>query len=146
MDRVRLPHYAADYEFTLRIARHGCPLFMTNKTSIEVDWDVPRLSLYSAPASFRRMWWELVDQRSFSNARIHFTLIDLAGPAHGRWRAKAWFLRHYWDGVARRTKIRHVVGMEGAVRVGARRTVRPVRGAVRRGRRAGSRQWWKFRN
>jgi GT2 family glycosyltransferase len=142
VNHVRLPHYAADYEFTLRLARHGCPLFMTNKTSIEVDWDVPSLSLYSAPASFRRVWWELVDQRSFSNARIHFTLIDLAAPAHGRWRAKAWFLRHYWDQVARRTRIRHVVGIDSVVRDGARRAVRPVR----RVRRAGSRQWWKLRN
>ena len=40
VDHERLPHYAGDYEFTLRLARHGCPLMMTNCTSIEVDWDL----------------------------------------------------------------------------------------------------------
>ena len=88
VDPDRLPHYAADYEFSLRLARHGCPLMMTNRTSIEVDWDLDVLAAVSRPASFGRMWWELTNERSFANVPIHFTLIDLAGPPRDRRKLK----------------------------------------------------------
>jgi len=128
VDPVRLPHYAGDYEFSLRLARHGWPLMMTNRTSIEVDWDHDVVSLYSAPASLKRMWWELTNQRSFASVSIHFTLIDLAGPPRGRWKLKARFLGRALD---------RARGVRGTVRV----SHLPMRL-----RQATRRQWWRLRN
>ena len=35
--RQQLPHYGADYEFSMRLARHGARLMMTNRTSVTID-------------------------------------------------------------------------------------------------------------
>jgi glycosyltransferase involved in cell wall biosynthesis len=104
VERERLPHYAGDYEFSLRLARRGFPLKMTNLTSVTVDWDVPELSKYWTRASVRRLWWEVTNQRSFVNFRVHFTLIDLAGPPTGQWKLKArWVGRRVQHTVRRNT-------------------------------------------
>jgi GT2 family glycosyltransferase len=139
VDREQLPHYAGDYEFSLRLARHGCSLMMTNRTSIEVHWDLESLLQYSRPVSFGRMWWELTNKRSFANVPIHFKLIDLAGPPSGRWKLKLRVLSQRLDQVNRRTPARHVVGTNSTAWLGGRR-------AVIRLRRMGARQWWKIRN
>ena len=104
VERVRLPHHAADYEFSLRIARHGCALMMTNRTSITVDWDVPVLMRYHDRASVRRIWWELTNRRSFVSIPVHFSLIDLACPDRGRWKLKVRFLRRTAVQMAPRTQ------------------------------------------
>jgi glycosyltransferase involved in cell wall biosynthesis len=139
VDHERLPHYAGDYEFTLRLARHGCPLMMTNCTSIEVDWDLDVLLHYSQPVSFGRMWWELTNKRSFANVPIHFKLIDLAGPPQDRRRLKVRVLAHRFGWIRQRTPARHVVGLHSATLIAGRR-------ALTRLRRVSRRQWWKLRN
>ena len=100
----RLPHYAGDYEFSLRLARRGFPLKMTNRTAVTVDWDLERLLKYSTRASVRRLWWEATNQRSFVNFRVHFTLIDLAGPPSGRWKLKARWVVRRLEHTLRRSK------------------------------------------
>ena len=104
VERERLPHYAGDYEFSLRLARCGFPLKMTNRTSVTVDWDVKQLSKYSTRAGVRRLWWEATNQRSFVNFRIHFTLIDLAGPPTGHWKLKVRWVGQRLQHTFRRSK------------------------------------------
>jgi len=139
VDPARLPHYAGDYEFSLRLARHGCRLMMTNRTSIEVDWDLDVLLPYSRPVSFGRMWWELTNKRSFANVPIHFKLIDLAGPPQDRLRLKVRVLAHRFDEIRRRTPARNLAGLHRPVLVAARRPLTRLQRAI-------SRQWWKLRN
>ena len=88
VDRERLPHYAADYEFSRRLARRGFRLLMTNRTEIRVHLDATALSKYTGPTSLKRLWWEATDKRSYRSYATQFTLIDLAGPERGRWKLK----------------------------------------------------------
>jgi GT2 family glycosyltransferase len=112
VDPVRLPHYAADYEFSLRLARHGCPLMMTNGTSIAVHWDLATLRQYSDRASLARLWWETTSQLSFANLRTHLTLIDLAAPAQVRRKLKVKVVVKRFGQIPRRTKMRDLPGMD----------------------------------
>ena len=112
VEKDRLPHYAADYEFSLRMARAGFALMMTNRTSVTVDWDSERLLAYWERATWRRLWWEATDQRSFVNLRTHFTLIDLAGPTTRRWRLKIRLVGQRLWSTARRSKLRDLPGAD----------------------------------
>ena len=49
VDRERLPHYAADYEFSRRLARRGFRLLMTNRTEIRVHLDANRVEQVHRP-------------------------------------------------------------------------------------------------
>ncbi|HMK12116.1 MAG TPA: glycosyltransferase [Acidimicrobiales bacterium] len=110
-----LPHYAADYEFTLRLARCGFPLRMTNRTTITVDWGASRMAQYWQRATFARLWWELTDRRSFINLGDHFTLIDAAGPTRGRRTLKVRLVARRLMWAARRSKARELPGVDTAI-------------------------------
>jgi GT2 family glycosyltransferase len=88
VDRERLPHYAADYEFSRRLARHGFPLAVTSRTSIGVHVDDTALYRYEGPTTLKRLWWEATSKRSYRSFATQFTLIDLAGPERGKWKLK----------------------------------------------------------
>ncbi len=112
VERDRLPHYAGDYEFSLRLGHHGWPVMMTNRTSVTVDWDPERMSKYWTRASLKRLWWELTSQRSFVNFRAHFTLIDLAGPERGRRKLKVRLVGRRLSYALRRSGVRDVPGVD----------------------------------
>ena len=137
VDRARLPHYGADLEFSLRLARHGWPAMMTNRTSVTVDWDVGEMRRYQEAASVRRIWWELTNRSSFVSIPVHFALIDLAAPPHGRWKLKARLLGRWVEKIARRTPVRHLAGTV---------TVPWPNHLLDRARRMVARQWWRLRN
>ena len=118
--RQELPHYGADYEFSMRLARHGAPLMMTNRTSVVIDWEPERLGAYWERASWRRLWWEATHQRSFMNVRTHLTLIDLCAPKRGRWKPKAHFVIRRAGDALRRGPLREMPGVETAVVFGRR--------------------------
>jgi GT2 family glycosyltransferase len=88
VDRDRLPHYAADYEFSRRLARHGFPLVITSRTSVGVRLDDTALYRYRGPTTMKRLWWEATSKRSYRSFATQFTLIDLAGPERGKWKLK----------------------------------------------------------
>ena len=138
VDRERLPHYGADLEFSLRLARHGWPPMMTNRTSVTVDWDVADMRRYQEPASVRRIWWELTNRGSFVSIPVHFALIDLAAPPHGRWKLKARLLGRWIEKIARRSRLRHLRG--STVMVPGPNQL------LDRARRIVARQWWRLRN
>lgn len=108
----RLPHYAADYEFSRRLNQRGFPILMTNRTSVVVEWDTDRMSRYWERASLRRLWWEANSRRSFVNIRTHLVLIDLVAPPEVRTRAKAMMIRSRLIWAVRRSKLRDLPGLD----------------------------------
>ncbi len=88
VDREHLPHYAADYEFSQRLKRHGFRLLMTNRTTVRVRLDETALRKYDGPTSLKRLWFEATSKRSYRSYATQFTFIDLAGPDRGRWKLK----------------------------------------------------------
>ena len=69
IDRDRLPHYAADYEFSNRLKRHGFRLLMTNRTTVRVRLDETALASYDGPTSLKRLWFEATSKRSYRATR-----------------------------------------------------------------------------
>jgi N-acetylglucosaminyl-diphospho-decaprenol L-rhamnosyltransferase len=120
VDRVRLPHYGADYEFSLRLSRHGCPLTMTDRTSIAIQGDRSGILAYSTPASLKRLWWELTNQASAVNIRMHFTLIDCAAPPKGRLKLKVLVAARWVEQLPRWEALRNLPGVR-AIRARIRR-------------------------
>ncbi len=106
VDRDRLPHYAADYEFSNRLKRHGFRLLMTNRTTVRVRLDETALASYDGPTSLKRLWFEATSKRSYRSYTTQFTFIDLAGPDRGRWKLK---VRYVARSVTRLLPQRHRV-------------------------------------
>ena len=106
VDRDRLPHYAADYEFSNRLKRHGFRLLMTNRTTVRVRLDETALASYDGPTSLKRLWFEATSKRSYRSYATQFTFIDLAGPDRGRWKLK---VRYVARSVTRLLPQRHRV-------------------------------------
>ncbi len=86
--RRALPHYCADSELFFRIAKAGHPLAVTHRTWVGIA--APSDAPFSfEPGNFGQVWRSLWDRRSMSNLPAHVTVILLAGPTWGRFRAAA---------------------------------------------------------
>ena len=91
-----LPHYLSDYEFTLRLRRHGVPLVVDPRFSMDVDlaltgMDRPRVD------SVRRLWQDSLSNRAKFNPKHWSAFALMVCPP---WVAP-WHVLRIWVGFAR---------------------------------------------
>lgn len=78
----RLPHYAADYEFTHRIRRGGYRLLLTDKVLVNVDQNNTGFQAYRRKTSLWKRFQMLFHIKSNYNLRDRFWFIILTYPAY----------------------------------------------------------------
>jgi GT2 family glycosyltransferase len=78
----RLPHYAADYEFTNRLRRHGYQPFLTGSIHIESDATNTGNDLYRKGFSFHERVRRLFSIKSQFNPRYRINYVLLAYPVY----------------------------------------------------------------
>ena len=75
-----LPHYLSDYEFTLRLRRHGVPLLVDDRFTARVDLELTGLNEPVA-RGVRRVWRDAFSNRAKFNPKHWTAFVILACPA-----------------------------------------------------------------
>jgi len=123
VDDRRFPHYIADYEFFVRLRRHGFKLVVTYEAQIAAHIDETGLTPERRYHTLREMGKLLFSRRSMSNVVDHWRFIGRSAPPELRATARRRLIRMSVGMVLLQTKLRHLL-----VSV---RPVRPVWRAVR---------------
>ena len=100
LDVKGLPHYAADYEFSMRAANAGLKLAIAYKAVVRVDTTISgREEALATPLRLREAWFLLFSRRSMRNVFDRMRLVSRACPRRYRlrnylalWAAAFWLL------------------------------------------------------
>ena len=125
VDDRRFPHYVADYEFFVRLRRHGFDLVVTYETQIAAHIEETGLTPDRRYHTPRQMWRLLFSRRSMSNVVDHWRFIGRCAPPELRATARRRLIRVSIGLVLLQTKLRYLLV-----------PIRPVLHAVRFGARA----------
>jgi GT2 family glycosyltransferase len=86
-----LPHYLSDYEFTLRLRRHGTPLQVDDRFRAEIALELTGLDEVSAPGA-KRYWKDSFSNRAKFNPKHWCAFVVLACP----WPLVPWHVARIW--------------------------------------------------
>ncbi len=89
-DYKRLPHYIADYEFTIRAKRHGYNLIVDTKAIVKHFWKATGLSSRNNKLTTLKTAWSLLfGRKSMNNIVDWFIFVTLCCP-------KEYLMRNYY--------------------------------------------------
>jgi len=84
VDDERFPHYIADYEFFLRLRRHGFRLGVSSEARLLAHIDETGLYATGFPIDMCRAWALVASRKSMNNVRDHWRFIGRCAPRRYR--------------------------------------------------------------
>lgn len=109
VDDHLFPHYIADYEFFLRLRRHGFRLGVSSEARILAHLEETGLFAEGFPVEFRQAWALVSSRKSMNNFKDHWRFIGHCAPRGYKVRSRMRLLWRTASIILLQTRLRYVI-------------------------------------